>query len=262
MLLGCLLLAFLATLLLGLLLGARALVDGIKVYLAQHVHLGGQPGLALEREYLRALFLGLLVGLWRRLGCGGLRCCRLRLGLALGRLRGLWLRLGLGRRGCLRGLGLGCRGCFGRLRRCRGGLGLPCLGLGCRRLGFRFGRCRGWLAGLRLACRLRLLCRLLANAVEVYLAQRLEPLPVAQQVFRLRRLLVRLLVLGLLCKHLLSLALDVLVALEGAHERMILLVRDFGVDVCVVLYLAQAFLVLKEVDRRLQSYVQFCQYFV
>ena len=76
------------------------------------------------------------------------------------------------------------------------------------------------------------------------------------------RLLVRLLVLGLLCKHLLSLALDVLVALEGAHERMILLVRDFGVDVCVVLYLAQAFLVLKEVDRRLQSYVQFCQYFV
>ena len=113
-----------------------------------------------------------------------------------------------------------------------------------------------WLGGLRLCCGLP------AHAAEVYLAQRLEFLPLPEQVLGLGGLLLGFLLLCLLREDFLGLVLYVLVALEGAHQCLVLFVGDLGVDVGVVLDLAEALLVLEELYSRLQAYVQFCQYFV
>ena len=115
----CLFLTLLSLFLLGLLLGSGALVDGVKVYLAQHIDLGG---------------IGVL-GFGGELEDSG--CSRSLLGGSLLLGRGLGSLLGHGGCGGLLFLLL-CHGCSLRLLGLGGLLGYGLFLLGCFHLGFGF----------------------------------------------------------------------------------------------------------------------------
>ena len=266
--LGSLLLALLATFLLRLLLGTSALIERREVDLSKHIHLRGEFLLALESVYLvvgsglrsgrsrfirrfcRSLnrllglrFLNLLLGLLDRLGLHpGDRFCHW-FGLHLGS----WFLLG---NRLLHRFLLGLRGwslhycLFGSrpLLRCRFVIG-------------RLTDGSSLLLGITVMSSILTCDLLLAQVVEVNLSHGLKLRHLSHQFVGRSGLLLRLLLLTFLGEHLLSLVLDVLVALELGHEGIILLVGDFGVDVGVIPNISQALLIFQEINCRLKSYI-------
>jgi len=70
--------------------------------------------------------------------------------------------------------------------------------------------------------------------------------------------LVWLVLLLLFGEDHIGLGLDILVTLKLLDESFILLVRNLGVDIGIVLYLTQTLFVLQIVNRCLKTYIQFC----
>ena len=281
--LTCFLFTFATLLFLRLLLRPRVLVDGRQVDFAQHIHLRSQLLLALQGEHtvlphltlgrllLFLLFFGLGRLLFSRSDGGsvdgrrlwfrcngflwlGFRLCglnRLRLRHRFGRLR-CFLRLGFLHDGFLAWL-------HDRSDRSRLFLGLGFrLGLG------RFGsRRRGFLLGLLCWCFRLLRCRFLTEAVQVYLAQRLELLlGLTGRLGKFGSCLfgLRLLVFLVLCEELSGHTLHFLVLAELLHKGFVLLIAQLEAQVGP--HFSQVASLLKELHCRLESDVQFSDCFI
>ena len=228
MLHGLLLFTLTLTLLLRLLLGTSALIQRIEINLTQHVHLRRHLFLALQREDILILSRGFLY----------LRLV-LHLGLRLFSLRGnLYLRLGLWFL-----LGFWSRLWFGFGLRLRLHLN-----------GF-------WLGGLYRLLHLGFF--FLFGSRLTYLSQ----IDLTQRRECLSRLFLHHFYYGLrLCLGFIlllredhpGLGLHVLVTLELLDQCVVLLIRDLGVDIGVILDVTQTLLVLQIVDSCLKTNIEFC----